>query len=135
MQDQRIGRDDGIAWDVGISAQDRRIRIQDHMIADVRMTLASLEKVSFFILAEAADTQRHTVIHTHMIAYDSRLTDDDARTVVNTEILSDPGTRIDVDACLFMRIFRDDTGNDRNVQFVQFMSDAIEEDRKESRKG
>ncbi len=105
------------------------------VVADIRMSLAALEQVAILILAEIPDAQRHAMIHPDVITDDSRFTDDDAGAMVDAEVFTDLRSRVDVDARLFMGILRDDTRDDRNFQFIQFMSDAIQIDRLESRKG
>ena len=135
VQDQRTGRNDRVIGDIGIPAQHCRIGVEDDIVADIRMSLAALEQVAILILAEISDAQRHAMIHPDVITDDSRLAHDDTGAVVDAEVFTDLRSGIDVDARLFMGILRDDTRNDRDFQFIQLMSDAVQIDRLETRKG
>ena len=68
--------------DGGIAAQNRCIRINNHMIADVRMALDALNGIAVFIQLKALRAERYALIELDMIADHRRFADDDAGSVV-----------------------------------------------------
>jgi len=80
------------------------------------MTLAVL-------LTRAAE--RHALIECHVIADDSGLSDDDAITVVDKEILADLRARVDFDACLAHGALRDPPRPEIMSAEIELMRDAI----------
>ena len=108
----------------GDTSEDRGVGIDRHVILDNRMT-RYVQHVAVLIIFEALGTKGHTLIECHVVADDTRLTNDHTRAVVDGEILSDGGTRMDVDTSLRVRQLCDDTGDDRYLQLMQFMGDAV----------
>lgn len=51
--------------------------------------------------------------------------DDNARSVVDEEVLADVGAGMNVNACCGMGHFGNDAGNDRHLQQIKLMSDAV----------
>ena len=49
--------------------------------------------------------------------------------MVDGEVSANLGGRVDIDSRFAMRHLRDDTGNQRNTQFQQFMRDTVIADR------
>ena len=60
-----------------------------------------------------------------MVADDASRPYHDARAVVDCEMVADSGGGMDVDTCLGMCHFRDDTRNQGHAQQKQFMGDAV----------
>ena len=60
------------------------------------------------------------------------LADDDARRVVDEEVLADCGAGVDVHARLAVRVFGHEAGNERDLTVVEDMGDAVDEDGKEA---
>ncbi len=133
FQQPDIAADDTVVPDHSISAENRRISIDDGIIAEIRMPLAGLHRQAILIQIKAPRSDRHALIQLYMMAKHCGLADDDASAMVNAEIISDPCTRIDVDARLFMGILGHHPGNEGHFQLDQLMGNPVDADGIEAR--
>ena len=78
--------------------------------------------------------ERHRLIEPHVAADDRRLADDDAGAVINEEPLADLSAGMDVDAGRRMRVLGDDARDHRDAEIVEFMREAMADDRGEAGK-
>ena len=83
----------------GDTSEDRGVGIDGDMVLDDRMT-GNIQHVAVLIVAEALGTKRHTLIEGDVVADDGGLANDDARAVVDSKILADLGTWVNVDTRL-----------------------------------
>ena len=84
------------------------IGINGHMITDNLMS-RHVDRPSIIIDLEILRTQSDSLVNRHMVAYDTSLTDDDTRTMVDGEIFSDLCSRVDIDAGSRMRPLGEDS--------------------------
>ena len=96
-------RDEGVAADGAAlsdhrrAAENRRSRIDRHVISDIRMTFRSLNRLAAF---RRQASQSDPLVDFYMISYGRRLTDDDTGTVIDEKMFADRGSRMDIDAGL-----------------------------------
>ena len=84
-----------------------------------------VDRVPLGVELEALGAKRHPLVQPHVAADDARLADDDARAVVDAEILADLGPRVDIDTRSGMRLFGDDARQHGNPQAQQRMGEAV----------
>ena len=85
VNNKRVTADNNITTDNRISAEYTGIRVNGHIIADRRMTLDSLELLSFSCGKTA---EGNSLIYLYIVADNSCFTDYNARSVVNKEVFS-----------------------------------------------
>src|SRR6202045_1999053 len=81
-----------------------------------------------FVLLKAARTKRDAVIKLHVGTDPARLTNHKTRTVIDEEVASDFGSRMNVDPGSTMRPLRHDSGYQRQLFPVKDMSDSLYRD-------
>ena len=84
-----------------------------------------VQHITLLIILETLGTQRHTLIQRHVTADNRCLTDHHTSAVVDGEILTDLSPWVDVDTCLRVRLFRNDTRNHRHLQLMQFVGNTV----------
>ena len=87
MRKPYITTDDRALYDSHAS-QNRRVAIHGHVALENRVARA-IDHIAFIVIFETLGTECNTLIQTHMVADDTSLTDNDTRTMVDTEIFSD----------------------------------------------
>src|SRR5690606_38247989 len=90
------------------TAQDSRTGIDNHMILNNRMSLLARE---YFIHTQCP--QGHPLVKLNMITDDACLTDHQSGTMVYIQILTDLCSRMYINSCFRMHIFRQDAWNKR----------------------
>ena len=70
-------------------------------------------------------SERYSLIELDIVSDNGSLTDNYACAVIDKEVLAYGSSRVDIDACGAVSIFRHDTWNDRNSEQVQLMCHAI----------
>ena len=100
------------------------VGVDSDIVLDNRVT-RDIEHVSLFVVLETLGTEGNTLIEGDVIADDGGFANDNARAVIDGEVLADLRTRMDVDARLGVSQLCDDARNDRYLQLMQAMSDAI----------
>src|SRR5579883_1933106 len=80
--------------------------------------------VGVFIKRERAE--RDALINFHVIADDGCAADDDARAVIYEEWRADARRRMYVNACALVRVFGHRARDERHVQFINFVREAID---------
>src|SRR5699024_1178173 len=98
---ESISSDNAVFPDHGISTKDGGIRVDRHMVADGRVSFQSGKLLS---VSCRQRPQRHALIKFDIVTDLGRLPDYNSGAVVNKEIFSDSGSRIDIDPCSSMRI-------------------------------
>ncbi len=104
------------------------------MVPDIRMTFPTLDKFSLLIFIEFLYSQSDPMIYTYMITDHSSFTDYNSGPMIYAEIFTDLSSGMYINPCMFMRIFRDNPWNYRNIHTVQFMSYSVTQDSQKSRK-
>ena len=69
--------------------------------------------------------QRNALINLHVLADDRGFANDDAGAVIDKEVLADGCARVDVDTRFGMGVFGHESRENRNMQKVEFMGDAV----------
>ena len=128
MNEPYVTADHRSVTDMCIATKNRRIGINDDIISDIRMTFAGLDRIAFFIQFEASCPDGYTLIQFDMSADCCGFSDDNTGTMVNAERFSNGCPWIDINTCLFMRIFTHDTWNIRDPQCIQNMGYTIDAD-------
>ena len=85
----------------------------------------NVQHVTVLVVLKTLGTQCYTLIQRDMIADDSRFADNHTRTVVDGKILANLRTWVDVDTRFAVCLLGDDTWNDRHLQLVQLVGDAV----------
>jgi len=78
-----------------------------------------------------SDTQRtqgYALIELNLVANVDRLTNHHSGTVVNTESFTDPGTRMDIDTGNAVRVFGENSGNERHLKLKKFVRQPVYRD-------
>ena len=96
VQDPTVATDDHVIGYEGIAAQDGRIGVDDDVVADVGMALATLDREAVFIHLEAAGTDGNPLIELDVMAQYGGLADDDAGAVVDAEVFTDGSSGVEV---------------------------------------
>ena len=109
----------------GDATQDRGIGIDGDIVFDDRVA-RHIEHIALFVVLKALSAQGDTLIEGHMIAYDGCLANHHTRTVVDGEILTNLGSRMDIDTSLGMSQFGDDTWYHRHLKIVELMGEALD---------
>ena len=98
MRQPDVSANDGASPN-GDTSQHRGIGIDGDMVFDDRMA-GQVHWQSLLIQREILCPQSDTLVEAHMVADDGGLPDDDARPVVDAEILTDLCPWMNVDACV-----------------------------------
>ncbi len=109
----------------GDASENGGIAINDDIVLQYRVARYALDGVAMFVEWEAPCTERHALIQLHVVADDARGPDDDARSVVDGEVVAYLRLRVYVDARLAVRHFRDDARNEWHTLKVEFVGDAV----------
>ena len=78
---------------------------------------------------EALRAERHALVERHAIADDRGLADHDAGAVVDEELAADPRAGVDVDAGAAVRVLGEQARQQRHVELVEDVRDAMARDR------
>lgn len=116
---------DSRAFPDGDASQNGGVGIDNHIVFQYRMAGDTLDGIALFVAGEALGTQSHSLIQFHMVADDTRGSDDHTRTMVNGKVVSDLGTRMDVDTRFGMCHFGDDTRDERYVEAIKFVGNPV----------
>ncbi len=118
----------------GDGAEDVRPGTDDDMVANVRVALIPFLEcvVGILLFFEVEGTEGDVLVEPAPVTDSGGLADDDAGAVVDEEVVSDLGARMDVDACVAFRGFGEFTGVLLPALLVQFMSDTLSNDGVES---
>ncbi len=119
-----IAADHGIVADARVAAEYRRARVYHHIVLNVGMALDALDGVAVFIEREAFCAQRHTLIQLDVGADGARFADYHARAVVDEKAAADGRARVDVYACVPVRVFRHNAREDGHAACVDVVRDA-----------
>ena len=114
-RDEGVASDDGILSDDGLTAEDGCSGIDGHVVADGRMTLFPGE------LLAAPGGERsdgNALIDLYVLTDDGGLTDYDAGSVVDKEVLVDGRSRMNVDSGLGLGKLRHQSGQHGYLQQV-----------------
>src|SRR4051794_34624864 len=117
--------------DDGIAAEDGRSGVDGHVVFDGRVTLEDARR--FAGAGSAERTERDALVNLHVAPDDARFSDDDAGAVIDEETLVDPGTCVDVDSRLRMRVLGQNARDHRYTLRVEDVCDAIRGDRANGR--
>src|ERR1019366_7239128 len=105
LRQPHVAADDRPGADHGVAAENGRALI------DGRMALSRL----LLALRDAERPQGHALIELHVASEDARLSDDDARAVVDEEALADLRSGADVDARAGVCMLGDDARDHRDA--------------------
>lgn len=108
----------------GYAAKHRCVGVYDHIVLDDRMT-RYVYGIAVLIKLETLGAKRNSLIELNMIAYDCSLSDNYTCTVVYAEILTDAGTRMDVDTGKRVCKFGDYAGQDGYSQLKQAVCHTV----------
>lgn len=112
----------------GDTAQDGAVAVYDDVVAEDGMAVDTLDGVALRIEGEALGTKGDALVELHVIAEDTRCSDDDTRAVVDGEVATDGGGGVYVDTRLAMGHLGDDTGDEGYAQQVQLVGHAVAHD-------
>ena len=108
----------------GDAPQDGGVGVDGDVVLDDGVTW-NVEHVAVLVVLERLGTQGDALIEGDVVADDASLSDDNTRAVVDGKILANLGTGMDVNTSLRVGLLGDDAWNDRYVQLVQPMGNAI----------
>ena len=130
--DEGVAADDDVFTDDGIAAEDRRARIDRHVVMNGRVALFAAQVLT---APGRQRAERHALIDLDVVADHSRFTDNDARAVVNEEVLTDRRTRMYVDTGQAVGVLRHNSGNQRHAEQKQLVGDPRSKNRVQARIG
>ena len=125
MGDEHVGTDDRVPADDCTAAQNGRAGVDGHMVFDGGMTLLATETLT---AAGGERAQGNALVDLHVIANSGGLTDDDAGTMVNEEILAHSGAGVDVDTGNGVGMLGHDSGQHGNPHGVQNVGQTVDSD-------
>ena len=105
------------------------MRINDHVILDIGMSLVAFHNSSILVLGEVASTQRNPVIELHVITDHTGFSDDDTGAMIDEEMRPDRRAGVDIDPGETVGILRHDPRNQRDIELVEAMSATLDRDR------
>ncbi len=109
-----------------VAAEDRGAGVDDHVVLHVRVALVSLHQhARLLVLREGERAERDALVEFHVASDHGGLADHDARAVVNEEMLADRRAGMDVDARLRVGVFAHDARDDRHLQLVELVGEAV----------
>ena len=132
FRNKGAGTNDAARADHCVAAQDRRIGIDRHIVFNGGMPLLPPETLP---APGRKAAQRHALIDFHTLTDHSGLTNDDARAMVNKEVVSDHRARVNIDTGNTVGMLRHDSGNHRNTQHMKLMGQPIHRNGKQARIG
>ena len=103
------------------------------MIANNRMPVNATDGISILIGREFFTSQTDTLKDTDIITNHTGLADHRSGAMVDREVMSNPGSRMNINTRFRMSQFCYDTGNIRHTQLIQLMGVALIADSTESR--
>ncbi len=121
--DPDVAADDGVVAD-GDASEDGGVGVDGDEVLDDGVA-GHVEHVALGIVLEALGTEGDALVEGHVGADDAGLADDDARAVVDGEVLADGGTGVDVDAGLGVGLLGDDARYDGHLQLVQGVCQSV----------
>ena len=124
-----VAADHAVVADLRITAEDRGVGVDDHVAADIRVTLDALDRIAVFIELEAFGAQRDALVKLDMVADGGRLTDDDARAVVDEKVIADLRAGVDVDARDLVGVLGHHPRQHRHLHAVEDVGHAVDADR------
>ncbi len=123
VREPDVTADGGVVAD-GDAAENGGVGIDGHVVLENRVT-GDVEHVALLVVLETLGTKGDALIERDVVADDGSLANDDARAVVDGEILAYLCTRMDVDTSLGMGQLGDNAWDDGHAQFMQTMGDAV----------
>ena len=130
--DEGVTADDDVFADDGIAAENRRSRIDRHVVMNGRVAFFAAQVLT---AAGGERAERHALIDLDVVADHGRFTDNDARAVVNEEVLTDRRARVDVDTGQAVGVLRHDARYQRNAEQKQLVGDSRGKDCVQARIG
>ena len=115
-----VAADHAVVADDRIAAEDGGAGVDHDAIFD-RGVAFGLGQV--FTHAQGAEGD--ALIDLDVVADVDRFADDETGAVVDAKILSDRGTWVDIDPGLAVRVFGQNTGDQRHLQALQFVRDPV----------
>ncbi|CDD47429.1 unknown [Bacteroides sp. CAG:875] len=85
----------------------------------------AFDRIPLLVAGEALGSQGDSLIQFHVVTDNTGSPDDHTRAVVNGEVVSDLGTRMDVDTCFGMGHLGDDAWDKRHVKPVKFVGNPV----------
>lgn len=116
---------DGGTFADGDASQDGGVGIDNHIVFQYRVAGNAFDRIPLLVAGEALGPQSNSLIQLHVVTDDASCSDDHTCAVVNGEVVSDLGPRMDVDTCFGMGHFGDDSWNERNIEPVKFVGNPV----------
>ena len=116
--------DDVVAYD-SIGAQQSSSGVNDDIVSDSWVAFPSFDYVTFLVSWEAQCAQGDTLVDFDVVAYLRGFSYDNARSMVNEEVLADSGSRVDVYARLRVHMFAHNSWDQWNATHVKFVSNSV----------
>lgn len=88
---------DGGTFADGDTSQDGGVGIDNHIVFQYRVAGNSFDRIPLLVAGEALGSQGDSLIQFHVVTDDAGRSDDYTCAVVNSKVVSDLGTRMDVD--------------------------------------
>ena len=98
MREENIRANGGVRANDRFATEDSGIRINRHIVFDIRMALAAFDNVPGHVFDKAPRAERYPVVELHMVANIARLPDDYPGAMINEKMRADGGAGMDVDA-------------------------------------
>src|SRR5688572_21808794 len=129
VREPDVAADDAAATD-GDAPEHGGARVDRHVVLDDRMARQALHQAARRLVdLEALRAKRHALVERHAVAHDRGLADDDAGAVVDEELAPDRRAGVDVDAGAPVRVLGDEPRQQRDLEAVEDMGDAVPRDR------
>ena len=132
LHEKDVAADCRSCSDHRLTAKNGRVRINGHVVLDLRMTFAAFLDLAVFIFLEAARAERNAVIKFYARTNFGSFADHDAGSVIDKKMGGDFRAWVNVDAGAAVRPFGHDAGNKGHF-VVKFMRHSINRDRFERR--
>ena len=112
--------------DYGIAAEDRRPRINNDVVFDIGVAFYAFHGVAVAVELKTFCTQRYALVNFYVPADGTGLADDHSRTVIDEKVFADVRARVDVDSRRAVRLFRHNTGQERNMPLIKRMRQPVD---------
>src|SRR5688572_11283967 len=129
VREPDVAADDAAAADRD-APEHGRARVDRHVVLDDRVARLALDQAAGGLVdLEALRAERHALVERDAITDDRGLADHDAGAVVDEELAADRRAGVDVDAGPPVRVLGDEARQQRHVERIEDVRDAMARDR------
>ena len=121
--DEGVSADDCVFTYDGIAAENGGSCVNGDIVQNCRVALFARKSLA---ASRGKSSQRNALINLHILADDCGFANHNAGTVVDKEVLADGCTRMDVNARFGVGVFCHESRENRNMQKVEFMGNAVD---------